>query len=298
LTISFAHLSDVHLGPMPAGATFSHFAFKRLIGSFGWYRGRQKVYLPKVAAALRADILAANPLHVAFTGDLVNIAAWSEFTQGASWLKDFGAGDFISFTPGNHDAYVPVPWAQGLGKFADHMTSDKRDEEGFPFIRLRRNIAFIGINGACKQGLFNAGGTVGEAQRTKLASALANLRKQGFYRAVMIHHPPAPGLAHVARALSDATDMKAILETEGAELVMHGHNHKRSLTLLDSKDGQIPIIGVPSASMAAGNRHDPAAWNRYEVTRTKGQWQTKVSIRKWNGSIMQDGDKFSLPPRT
>jgi 3',5'-cyclic AMP phosphodiesterase CpdA len=298
LTICFAHLSDVHLGPMPAGATFAHFALKRVIGSIGWYRGRRKNYLPQIANAVRADILAAKPLHVAFTGDLVNIAAWSEFTQGAGWLKDFGDGDFISFTPGNHDEYVPVPWEHGLGKFAHHMTSDKRDEEGFPYIRLRRNIAFIGINGACKQGLFSAGGTVGEAQRNKLASYLSNLRKQGFYRAVMIHHPPAPGLAHVARALSDATEMKAVLETEGAELVMHGHNHKRSLTLLDSKDGQIPIIGVPSASMMTGNRHDAAAWNKYEVTRSKGQWHTEVSIRQWNGTTMQDGAKFRLPPRT
>jgi 3',5'-cyclic AMP phosphodiesterase CpdA len=283
---------------MPAGATFAHFAFKRIIGSIGWHRGRRKIYLPEVASALRADILAAKPLHVAFTGDLVNIAAWSEFTQGAGWLKDFGDGDFISFTPGNHDAYVPVPWEHGLGKFASHMTSDKYEDELFPFIRLRRNIAFIGVNGACEQGLFNAGGTVGEAQRNRLAAVLSDLRKKGFYRAVMIHHPPAIGLAHLARALSDAAEMQALLETEGAELVMHGHNHKRSLTLLESKGGQVPIIGVPSASMAAGNSHDPAAWNKYEVIRTKGQWHTEVSIRQWNGEAMVDGDKFSLPTRT
>jgi 3',5'-cyclic AMP phosphodiesterase CpdA len=298
LTIYFAHLSDVHLGPLPAGATFSHFALKRVIGSISWNRGRKKIFRPEVAKALRQDIIATNPLHVAFTGDLVNIAAWSEFTQGANWLKEFGADEFISFTPGNHDEYVPVPWEHGLGKFAPYMSHDKRDETGFPFIRLRRNIAFIGVNGACKQGLFSAGGTVGEVQRTRLASALNSLRKQGFYRAVMIHHPPAPGLAHVARSLSDAAEMKSILETEGAELIMHGHNHKRSLNFLDSKDGQIPIIGVPSASMATGNHHDPAAWNKYEVSRSKGQWHTEVSIRQWNGKAMQDGDKFSLPPRT
>jgi 3',5'-cyclic AMP phosphodiesterase CpdA len=297
VAISFAHLSDVHLGPMPAGSAYRHFAFKRILGAIGWYQSRRKIYLPKVSSAIKADILAANPAHVAFTGDLVNVAAWREFDQGEKWLKDFGNGDFISFTPGNHDAYVPVPWEQGLGKFADYMTSDKRDEAGFPFIRLRRNIAFIGINGACKQGLFSAGGTVGESQRNKLASALNSLKKQGFYRAVMIHHPPAPNLAHIARALSDAAEMKAILETEGAELVMHGHNHKRSLSFLESKDGQIPIIGVPSASMDAGNSHHPAAWNKYTITRNKGQWHTEVAIRQWSGTAMQDSDKFNLPPR-
>jgi 3',5'-cyclic AMP phosphodiesterase CpdA len=300
VSFSLAHLSDVHLGPLPPGSTFENFALKRIIGGISWKFHRQKMHLPHIANALRADILAASINHVAFTGDLVNVAAKAEFTQGQQWMKDFGSGDLISFTPGNHDAYVPVKWAAGLAHFTPYMTSDMRQDEPFPFIRLRRNIALIGVNGASKQGLFSAGGTVGPAQRERLSITLRTLQERGFYRVVMIHHPPAPGLAHPARALSDAADLKVILETEGAELVLHGHNHERSLTMLEAKSGQIPIIGVPSASMTAHTRHHIAAWNRYDISRTKGQWQTNVQIRQWNESIqsMEDAESFSLPPRT
>jgi 3',5'-cyclic AMP phosphodiesterase CpdA len=299
VNFTLAHLSDVHLGPLPGGATFENFKLKRIIGGLSWGLHRRKIHLSEVAAAIRADILAANPSHVAFTGDIVNIAASKEFTQGASWLKDFGAGDFVSFTPGNHDAYVPISWQNGLAHFAHHMTSDMRQDEPFPFIRLRRNIAMIGVNSASKQGLFSAGGTVGEAQRKRLSSALKTLRERGFYRVVMIHHPPAPGLASPLRALSDAEEIKVIFEAEGAELVLHGHNHERMLTLLESESGKIPIIGVPSASMTATPQHDIAAWNHYSIARSKGQWQTSVQIRQWNAEtkMMQDADYFELPPR-
>jgi 3',5'-cyclic AMP phosphodiesterase CpdA len=299
VTFSLAHLSDVHLGPLPPGATFENFALKRIIGGISWNMRRHKIHLPEIASAVRADILAAKPHHVAFTGDLINIAAKAEFVQGATWLNDFGASNFISFTPGNHDAYVPVKWEDGLAHFAPYMTSDMRQEFPFPFIRLRRNVALIGVNGACKQNLFKAGGTVGAEQRTRLSAALRSLQERGFYRVVMIHHPPAPGISSSLRALTDAAELKKILETEGAELVLHGHNHERSITMLEGKGGQIPVIGVPSASMSANSHHDVAAWNRYDISRTKGKWHTKISIRQWNADtkLMQDADTFNLSPR-
>jgi 3',5'-cyclic AMP phosphodiesterase CpdA len=293
-----AHLSDVHLGPLPRGSTFENFALKRVIGGLSWTLNRHKIHRPEIANAIREDILKAKPAHVAFTGDLVNIAAAKEFTQGAKWLNEFGSGDFISMTPGNHDAYVPVSWEKGLANFSLYMTSDMRLDAQFPFIRLRRNVALIGVNSATKQNLFRAGGTVGPEQRSRLATALRDLQARGFYRVVMIHHPPGTGLAHPLRALSDAEKMQNLLIEEGAELVLHGHNHERSLTMLEGKGGQIPIVGVPSASMANANRHDIAAWNKYEIVRNKGQWQTQVSIRQWNSEkhMMVDGDNFALPP--
>jgi 3',5'-cyclic AMP phosphodiesterase CpdA len=100
----------------------------------------------------------------------------------------------------------------------------------------------------------------------------------------MIHHPPAPGLAHSWRSLSDAADLKLVLEQEGAELVIHGHNHTRTLNWLDSSHGAVPIIGVPSASMIDGGMHEAASWNNYEIDRAKGKWQTLVSIRQWQGN--------------
>ena len=283
-SFTLAHFSDVHLGPLPQGAALTDFSVKRLIGAMSWKFKRRKLHLPEIANQLMADIAQANPDHVAFTGDLVNIAAVAEFEQGLNWLKKFAAPDWLSFTPGNHDAYVKLPWEKGLEKFEPFMSSDMKQAEAFPFIRLRRNIALIGVNGAIPQNLLRAGGMVGAKQRESLQEKLKSLRERGFYRVVMIHHPPAAGLAHHLRALTDVFELQKILEHEGAELVIHGHNHVTSLNWLNSQHGDIPVIGVPSASMTDGHGHDPAAWNLYRIDRAKGQWQTHLVIHQWNSA--------------
>ncbi len=62
------------------------------------------------------------------------------------------------------------------------------------------------------------------------------------------------------------------LASEGAELVLHGHNHRQMLNVLAGRDGNIPIIGVPSASMNDTGHAEPAAWNLYEISRNQGTW--------------------------
>jgi 3',5'-cyclic AMP phosphodiesterase CpdA len=280
---SLAHFSDVHLGPLPKGSTSANFSPKRVLGAISWAFNRRQIHLPEIASALINDLKNAKPEHIAFTGDLVNIAAFSEFRRGVEWLNNIGPSDWLSFVPGNHDAYVAVPWAKSLGLLEGYMTSDLRQEEQFPFVRLRRNIALIGVNGAIPQSMTRAGGNVGKAQRERLREKLTTLRERGFYRTVMIHHPPAPGLAHSWRSLTDAAELRAILEGEGAELVIHGHNHTQTLNWLESPHGAVPIIGVSSASMIDGGMHEAASWNNYEIDRAKGKWQTLVSIRQWQG---------------
>ena len=46
---------------------------------------------------------------------------------------------------------------------------------------------------------------------------------------VLIHHPPLPGQAKRFRGLEDAAGLEAVLSRHGAELVMHGHNHRNML---------------------------------------------------------------------
>lgn len=293
---TLAHLSDVHLGPLPSGSATNDFALKRVIGAISWRAWRQKLHIPEIAAALVEDIKSAKPDHVAFTGDLINIAAHSEFTRGAEWLKHFGAADWISYTPGNHDAYVKVSWENGLKHWADYMVSDTRQPERFPFVRLRRNVALIGVNGATPQDLIQAGGTVGQAQLERLKIKLQDLAQRGFYRVVMIHHPPAPGLTHPLRSLSDAAELKKVIAAAGVELVLHGHNHTRSLAMLNTT----PAIGVPSASMKNDGFHQPAAWNSYRIERKNSQWYTRVSIRQWNNNktTFEPHDEFALPTKS
>ena len=285
MSYTLGHVSDVHLAPVALSDIFKNFSLKRLIGGMSWNLRRRRFHHRKMADALRADVLAQAPDHVCFTGDLVNISAPGEFKRGLAWLKEFGSGEWISFVPGNHDAYVPVDAAQSLGLFGEYFTSPTRAAEEnftFPFVRLRRNVAIIGLTSACPQPLYKAGGTLGARQLTVLATLLSDLGRRGFYRAVMIHHPPLEGLTISPRALTDANGLTAVLQQHGAELVMHGHNHRHMRNELLTVGGRAEVIGVPSASMAPDHGHDVAAWNLYRISRANGAWITEVVVRQWN----------------
>ena len=300
MALTLAHLSDIHLGPLPKSAAWKDFALKRVIGMLSWNLRRHKLHDPAIAVSLVDDIKSMAPDHVAFTGDLLNISALAEFQRAARWMENFGEPAWISFVPGNHDAYVPMVWEQGLAHLAPFMTGDMAAVSAhhsplivstFPYVRLRRNLAMIGLNSAAPQSLTRAAGNLGSAQLQALAKILRDLKAKGYYRAVMIHHPPLPGLAPQRKALSDSAELRDVLWNEGAEVVLHGHNHREMLTVLAGREGNIPIVGVPSASMNGEGHYEPAAWNLYEITRIHGKWTTRVSIRGW------DPDSHRIVPK-
>ena len=197
MALTLAHLSDVHLGPLPKSAAWKDFALKRVIGALSWKLNRHKLHDPAIAAAVVEDVKTMAPDHVAFTGDLLNISAHAEFQRAARWMENFGDPAWISFVPGNHDAYVPVRWEQGLGLLAPYMSGDLAAitpvASAFPYVRLRRNLAMIGLNSAAPQSLTRASGSLGPKQLGALSKILRDLKAKGYYRAVMIHHQgPAP----------------------------------------------------------------------------------------------------------
>lgn len=296
---SLAHLTDLHLGPLPHGAARRHFALKRTIGALNWRLSRHKVHDPAVASAIAEDIVAAAPDHVALTGDIVNVAAHAEFPAAARWLAAFGAPDWISFVPGNHDTYVRCDWQNGLQHLGAYMTGDMRVKSTqlspqiatpFPYVRLRRNVALIGVSSAVPQPLHRAAGLLGSIQLQSLAYLLNDLRERGYARIVMIHHPPLPGLAHPAGALRDAAPLREILKEQGAELVLHGHNHEHMRNELISRSGTIHVLGVPSASMVRTSHHAAAAWNMLRIVRHGGKWTIHVTTRGFDPATRQIGD--------
>jgi 3',5'-cyclic AMP phosphodiesterase CpdA len=153
------------------------------------------------------------------------------------------------------------------------------------------------LNSGVPQSLIKAAGSLGPRQLEALPGLLHDLKAKGYYRAVMIHHPPLPGLAPPRKALSDAARLADILANEGAELVLHGHNHQQMLNVLAGRDGNIPVIGVPSASMNGTGHTEPAAWNLYEISRNQGTWLTEVSTRAWDPESrrMMPKNQFTLP---
>lgn len=301
---SLAHISDLHLGPLP-GVQPRDLRGKRFIGYHSWQYRRRHIHQMPILEAVIADLVAHRPDHIAITGDLINISLEAEYKTAAAWLEVLGEADRITVVPGNHDAYVPFPWDAGMGRWAAFMTGDLRMAGArgtgglanpFPFVRQRRNVALIGASSAVPVGWRFASGFLGAPQIESLRQILRELRERGFYRILLIHHPPLPSQADDRKALSDAAELKAVLEQEGAELVLHGHNHKPMLAHLRSAHGPVNIVGVPSASAAATPRKPAAAWNLYRVGRQDGVWKCDVTIRSYDQAKQRlyTGDQFSL----
>jgi len=285
--VSIAHLSDPHLGPLPS-PSFWELLNKRLIGYLNWQRGRKRFHNRDVANLLIEDLKSTRPDHTVVTGDLVNISLKQEFVTARDWLQSLGSGDTVTVVPGNHDAYVPLSWDDGLARWQDYMISDARGSalfainERFPFLRIVDDVAIVGLSSAVPMPPYIAAGRLGETQVSWLADLLPKLRERGYLRMVLVHHPPLPGQNITRKALRDADALTAVLERHGAELVLHGHNHMDMITTIDTVDGHAHVIGVPSAS---GSRHGfrPAAqYNIYHLERDGTRWTCSVDVRGYD----------------
>ena len=291
MSFFLAHLTDIHLGPL-ARPKLRELAGKRLTGYLNWARGRSETHDMEILARIVADIHAQKPDHIACTGDLVNIALPSEFLLARQFLEDLGAPDLVSFVPGNHDAYVRSALPLVARTFAPWTTDDTTGEPAWPYVRRRPGVALIGVSSAVPTAPLLASGRIGRAQRARLASALDEAGSMGLARVVMIHHPPHRTGASPARGLTDARECEAILRQHGADLVIHGHNHRSSLSYVgDGRGAGVPVVGAPSASAAGGTRTHRAAYNLYEIAtvdgavRIKGRTRGLLDDRKTIGDL-------------
>ena len=83
------------------------------------------------------------------------------------------------------------------------------------------------------------------------------------------------------RRLTDAAEFHRVLAAQGAELVIHGHDHCRSLVWLDGPEKPIPVIGAPSASARAPHGHEDAAgYNLFRIDGEAGNWRCEMIGRQ------------------
>jgi 3',5'-cyclic AMP phosphodiesterase CpdA len=273
---TLAHLSDVHLAPLPrprVGALIG----KRVTGYVNWLRKRRHVHDRAVLERLVDDLKDQAPDHIAITGDIANIALEEEFVRGRKWLQQLDSSKTVSFVPGNHDAYVrqAVRYAP---QWAPWMTGDDGGV-GFPYVRRRGPLALIGLSTAVATPPFMATGRLGKAQIDALGPLLDTLKTEGLFRVILIHHPPVTK-SESHKRLHDAWALLETIAAHGAELLLHGHDHLHMLNWLSGPAGtRVPAVGVPSASAAPGLSHDAAAYNLYRIAGEAGAWRCEMVSR-------------------
>lgn len=252
---------------------------KRLTGYFNYRRGRHLIHDMGMLERITADMLEQKPDHVALTGDLVNIGLESEFVTAQRYVERVGTPDFVSVIPGNHDAYVRSSFRYMAATASPWMSDDGAETARFPYVRRRDGVALIGLSSGVPTAPLLASGQLGKVQMAAFRKLLAAIRAEGLLRVVMIHHPPVVRGASFGRGLRDAAAFEATIAAEGAELVIHGHNHRHSVKRLPGPDGEVPVVGVASASAVPGSPKHMAAWHLYELSGKPGAARVSMKVR-------------------
>ncbi len=285
--IRIGHLSDVHLDGVPT-PTVRQLMSKRLIGYLNWRHNRSRSMTRDRLNALVDDLNNQAPDHIAVTGDLTNVALPGEFENARDWLLGLGPGDSVTAIPGNHDAYVPFAdrlycrlWAPWM---SDGFSNDDTPAR-FPFLRTIGKVALIGLSTAVPTLPLMATGHLGQKQIEKLKNILQETGNDGFFRIILIHHPPTVyDIRHKLRRLTDAAQFRDLIRQTGAELILHGHNHVAQSATIEGPRTPVPVIGTASASAPQSEGEKAGGYALHEIAGSDDQYVLKTFHRGYDES--------------
>jgi 3',5'-cyclic AMP phosphodiesterase CpdA len=289
---TLAHLSDLHMAVEPHG---SQLLSKRGLGYINWLRKRKRIHRPEILDAIVRDLKSQSLDHIAVTGDLVNFSLPDEYARSRDWLAALGGPHDVTAMPGNHDVYVHGVEGMPAQFWGDYMRGDDGLDR-FPFLRRRGEVALIALSTGVATGPFMATGWLGARQLSRLGEILTQTRDS--FRVLLIHHPPRSPLRRYLRRLVDAPALRSMLAERGAELLLHGHDHRSSLVLLDGPDGTtIPAVGVASASAAVPHGEEGAAtYHLFKIGGAAKQWRCQLIARQRGADgIIRQTERKILP---
>ena len=275
--LTFAHISDLHL-PFEPHLTLSQRLSKRQLSVWSWRR-RHAVQSGEVLAALTQDLRAHAVDQVLVTGTTaMNVDFSQRMNDALLPYLTLVPADRISLVPGNHDALVPVPAADGLGRWAAWT----RLQQGWPFVHRVGEVSLIGLNSALPTAPLLARGRLGAAQLSRLEHILSTEGTAGNLRIVMLHHPAAAGAIGWRKALADGAELRAVLRRSGAELLLHGHARGARLDMIPGPREAIPSLCVPSSTALPNPQDQGARWHRLRLIGDAADRWMEVTVRRWS----------------
>lgn len=271
--ITLAHISDVHLAPLPP-VRLTELLNKRVTGYLNWRLRRHNTLSGDGLNTLVGHMREQKPDFTAITGDLVNLGLEAEADTALDWLKTVGPPEDVCVSPGNHDAYLRSSFAYNNARWGQYMSGETLDAAQFPFVRRVGEVAIIACSSAVPSAPAFAIGRFEQDQGDRLARILKMLGEAGYFRVVMIHHPPNLEARHPRLGLYGAKLFRAAVAAQGAELVLHGHTHKSSIFAIPGLTGDVPVVGVAAAGAAQSEDggEDPARYNLFKIERLGTAW--------------------------
>jgi 3',5'-cyclic AMP phosphodiesterase CpdA len=292
--MKLAHCSDLHLLSHD-GARWLELANKRWIGAMNLLSNRSRHYHVAAFEDMIEDLNAQGIDHLLCTGDVTNLALRREFEFARGKFDRLALGPAgVTVIPGNHDAYV----AEGVPLFAelfapyvaadegwawadaDRDPADLRDDLHWPIVRVRGELALIGLSTSRATPWFTAYGRAGAGQLARLRRTLLDERLRGKVRLVAIHHPPAGKRAKSRiRGLRDHASFAEVIAEAGADLIVHGHEHRDMVEALSGPTGEVPVRGIASGTYF---HNKPERTARYRVFQIDHGKITCDHVRVWD----------------
>jgi 3',5'-cyclic AMP phosphodiesterase CpdA len=271
--ITLAHMSDIHLAPLPPVRAMD-LLNKRITGYLNWQLRRQSSLDGMGLAQLVAHLHSQEADFTAVTGDLVNLGLEAEIAIALGWLKGIGPATKVCVSPGNHDAYLPGTLTQACTFWRDYVAGETINDHPFPFVRRVGEVAVISCSSAIATPPLFAAGRFDAAQAGRLARILRLMGDGGYFRVVMIHHPPNLEHQSLRKGLWGSKLFRDVIADAGAEIILHGHTHRSTIHNIKGPKGDVPVIGVAAAGTAQGARagDDPARYNLFRIERLGAAW--------------------------
>jgi 3',5'-cyclic AMP phosphodiesterase CpdA len=263
--VKLAHFSDVHALSLD-GVRPWQFLNKRVAGYLNLRLNRRDKHPVALFRAIVEDLNARPVDHVIVTGDLTNLSLRPEFELARAILDGIHLGsEQVTVIPGNHDVYTLGALQQKLFRrlLQPYASSDGRTAVEFPLVRVRGEVAIVGLSTALPSPPPLADGWLGSAQLDALDRVLGDL--EGKFRVLLLHHPPYTNRHAILRGLRDRRPLQKILARRGCELVLHGHEHRDLSVTLPGPRGPIPVIGVGSGTYDDARPERRARYNVYTI---------------------------------